>query len=64
MRWTDSIKVFVLRDAIRHHQRLYYRGTPDVSDNTFDLLMKELKSLEKRNPNLVTHDSPTQVPGR
>ncbi len=64
MRWSDSVKLFVIKGAIRYHQRLYYLGTPEVSDNTYDMLIRELQSLERRNPNLVTDDSPTQVPGR
>jgi DNA ligase (NAD+) len=38
-----------LREEIERHTRLYYdKGTPEVSDNEFDLLVKRLEKLEKR----------------
>ena len=50
-----------LRDLIRHHDwRYYILSDPEVSDKEYDELLKELKILEKNNPELITPDSPTQ----
>jgi len=57
-------KVEKLRDTIRHHEYLYYGiDTPEISDAEFDALMRELKALEEKHPELVTPDSPTQRVG-
>jgi DNA ligase (NAD+) len=55
-----------LRRAIRHHEERYYiHADPDISDQEFDVLLRELERLEGENPDLVTPDSPTQrVAGR
>jgi DNA ligase (NAD+) len=54
-----------LRREIRRHDRLYYvEARPEISDAEYDRLVQELRALEKRFPDLVTPDSPTQrVPG-
>ena len=53
-----------LRDQLRHHEHLYYvLDAPEITDAAYDLLMRELKSLEADNPHLVTPDSPTQRVG-
>ncbi|HDZ76465.1 MAG TPA: NAD-dependent DNA ligase LigA [Candidatus Omnitrophica bacterium] len=50
-----------LRDLIRHHDRRYYvLSDPEVSDKGYDDLLRELKTLEKNNPELISLDSPTQ----
>ncbi len=55
-----------LRDRIRHHEECYYvYDDPEISDVEFDQLMRELRKLESKHPNLVTPESPTQrVSGR
>lgn len=54
-------RVAELRSAIRHHDYLYYvKDRPEVSDEEYDRLFRELKELEARFPDLVTPDSPTQ----
>ncbi|MFB3787492.1 MAG: NAD-dependent DNA ligase LigA [bacterium] len=53
-----------LREDIRRHEYLYYvLAQPEISDQEFDQLMKELEDLEKEHPELVTPDSPTQRVG-
>ena len=53
-----------LRDAIRKHDHLYYvKDHPEISDAEYDLMMRELRSVEERNPELITLDSPTQRVG-
>ena len=50
-----------LRDLIRRHDHLYYiRESPEVSDAEYDALMRQLRKIEERNPDLITPDSPTQ----
>jgi len=57
-------RIDALRDQIRHHEYLYYvLDNPELPDADFDLLMRELKSLEAEHPELVTPDSPTQRVG-
>jgi DNA ligase (NAD+) len=49
-----------LRALIRRHDALYYeRQKPEISDEEYDKLLRELKSLEDTHPELVTKDSPT-----
>ncbi len=59
-------RIAQLRDEIRHHEERYYiHDAPEVSDETFDRLLRELERLEAEHPDLVTPDSPTQrVAGR
>ena len=57
-------KIEALRDKVRHHEYLYYvLDDPEITDAQFDLLINELKQLEKENPELITSDSPTQRVG-
>ncbi|HUA84841.1 MAG TPA: hypothetical protein VMB85_13350 [Bryobacteraceae bacterium] len=50
-----------LRDEIRRHDYLYYLlDRPQISDEEYDRLFKELRNLEEGHPELVTPDSPTQ----
>jgi DNA ligase (NAD+) len=53
-----------LRDQIRYHEHRYYvLDDPEISDAEYDLLVNELKALEKQHPELITPDSPTQRVG-
>lgn len=53
-----------LREEIRLHERLYYvEARPAISDLEFDRLLRELESIEREHPALVTPDSPTQRVG-
>ena len=50
-----------LRTRLRDHDYRYYvLAEPNVSDEEYDGLMRELVSLEERHPELKTPDSPTQ----
>ncbi|RMD69740.1 MAG: NAD-dependent DNA ligase LigA [Gammaproteobacteria bacterium] len=62
----ESVKqrVKVLRDLINYHNYLYYvLNQPEISDEEYDSLMRELKRLEAQYPELITPDSPTQRVG-
>jgi len=53
-----------LRDLINRHNYLYYTlDAPEISDAEYDGLMRELKGIEDRFPELVTPGSPTQKVG-
>jgi DNA ligase (NAD+) len=53
-----------LRDEIRRHDRLYYvQAAPEISDEAYDRLYRELADLEAAHPELVTPDSPTRRVG-
>lgn len=57
-------KIEKLREEIRVHNRHYYDNDAAViSDFEYDALMRELKDLEEKNPELITADSPTQKVG-
>ena len=50
-----------LRELIHHHDYLYYvEARPEITDDAYDRLMRELVQLETEFPELVTPDSPTQ----
>ncbi len=46
-----------------HNYRYYVLDSPTISDFEFDLLLKELESLEKQFPEFASDDSPTQRVG-
>lgn len=53
-----------LRREIEHNTYLYYAlDTPEISDEAFDSLMRELRELEEKYPELVDASSPTQRVG-
>ena len=61
---TPEERILQLREQIAYHSDKYYnQDSPQIPDDEFDLLMRELKKLEKEHPDLVTEDSPTQKVG-
>src|ERR1700744_6280608 len=57
-------KIEALREKIRHHEYQYFvLDTPEITDQEFDQLTKQLKDLEAEHPALLTSDSPTQRVG-
>ena len=53
-----------LKEKINYYSKLYYdEDNSPLSDYDFDMMMNELKQLEKDNPDLITADSPTQRVG-
>jgi DNA ligase (NAD+) len=59
-----AARVRELRNEIERHSYLYYAlDEPQISDAAFDSLMRELRELEQRYPELVVPQSPTQRVG-
>ena len=53
-----------LRELVEYHAKKYYdEDAPEISDFEYDMLMNELKNLEKEFPDLITNDSMTQKVG-
>lgn len=57
-------RINTLMDELERHSYLYYvMDAPVIGDGEYDALFKELKALEKANPELASKDSPTQKVG-
>lgn len=53
-----------LSAELHRHNRLYYvEARPEISDQQFDTLLRELQDIEAKFPDLRTSDSPTQRVG-
>lgn len=58
---TARQRIDELRDLIDYHSRLYYdNDAPELEDDEFDALTRELRQLEEEYPRLITADSYTQ----
>src|SRR5947207_10054948 len=54
-------RIAELREHIHHHDYLcYVEARPEIADAEYDRLIRELRDLEARFPDLITDDSPTQ----
>jgi DNA ligase (NAD+) len=59
-----TLRVEELRSEIEHHRYRYHvLDDPEVADAEYDALMRELRELEDRFPELQTPDSPTVTVG-
>lgn len=59
-----AARIQALRREIEYHNQLYYqKAEPEISDQEFDQLLRELQELESSHPELITPDSPTQRVG-
>lgn len=57
-------RVTKLKDLLEKHRYLYYvLDKPEISDEAYDSLLRELQEIESKNPDLITPDSPTQRVG-
>ncbi len=50
-------------EVLAHDHRYYVENRPTVTDAEYDALLRELRDLEEKDPELVTPDSPTQRVG-
>ena len=61
---TAKKRIEELRKQVEYHAKKYYDDDePEISDFEYDMLMNELKNLEKEFPDLITSDSMTQKVG-
>lgn len=61
---TAEARIAELRKTLEYHiERYYNQDNPEISDYEYDMMMQELKALEKEHPELVASDSPTQKVG-
>jgi DNA ligase (NAD+) len=64
MAQTVKQRIEKLREELNHHSYLYYvEAKPEISDQAFDKLLRELQDLETAHPEFITPDSPTQRVG-
>lgn len=53
-----------LREILEHHRKRYYeQDDPEIGDEEYDALFRELETLEQEHPELARPDSPTQRVG-
>lgn len=53
-----------LRTEIEHHNYRYFvLDDPEIPDSAYDQLLRELREIEAKHPELITPDSPTQRVG-
>ncbi len=61
---TARQKIEGLRETLNYHiDRYYNQDDPVISDYEYDMMLRELKALEREFPELVTPDSPTMRVG-
>ena len=57
-------KIEQIRKQIEYHSNRYYNeDAPEIEDYEYDMMMRELQSLEENYPEYKTPDSPTQRVG-
>ena len=57
-------RIIQLREKLEYYAKKYYdEDNPEISDFEYDMLMNELKNLEKQFPELITSESLTQKVG-
>ncbi len=59
-----SERIEYLRNILEYHSRKYYvEDNPEISDYEYDMLFRELETLEEKYPELKTDNSPTMRVG-
>jgi DNA ligase (NAD+) len=57
-------KVAELRERVAYHNHRYHvLDDPEIGDDVYDAMFRELQALEAEHPELITPDSPTQRVG-
>ena len=60
----DLKRIAYLRKTIQYHNvRYYQQDNPEISDQEYDALMRELQELEEKYPEAYSESSPTQRVG-
>jgi len=56
-----DVRAKKLRELLQRHAHLYHTlDAPEISDSAYDSLVRELRELEERYPELTKADSPTE----
>lgn len=56
-----KLRILKLREIIEYHSQRYYdEDAPEIEDDEFDALTRELRELEEQYPQYITPDSYTQ----
>lgn len=59
-----SERIKYLRNMLEYHSRKYYvEDNPEISDYEYDMLFRELETLEEKYPELKSENSPTMRVG-
>ena len=53
----------LIQEIEKHNLHYYIENNPLISDYEYDILLRELESLEKKHPKLIQPNSPTQRVG-
>ena len=53
----------LIKEIQKHNIDYYVNDNPKISDSKYDMLIRELESLEKQNPDLISDYSPTKRVG-
>ena len=57
-------RIYQLREELHRHNHNYYvLNAPEIDDQTFDFLMRELQNLEAKHPECADENSPTMRVG-
>lgn len=57
-------RITELTDLLNYHNRKYYiEDSPEIEDYEYDALMRELRDLEEKYPDLMSESSPSQRVG-
>ena len=57
-------KIEELRKTLKYHSERYYNDdAPEIEDYEYDMMMRELKTLEEKYPEYDSADSPTKRVG-
>ena len=57
-------RIYQLREELHRHNHNYYvLNAPEIDDQTFDFLMRELQDLEAKHPECADENSPTMRVG-
>ncbi len=59
----EARMAYLVAEINRHNDLYYQQAAPEISDQAFDALLRELQDLEQAHPELMQPDSPTQRVG-
>ena len=57
-------QITALREQLRYHNEKYYNeDAPEITDYEYDMLQRQLRTLEAEHPEMADANSPTQRVG-